>query len=281
MLFRSEVKDFIKNTTIFTLFFTLILHLSWGYVAPYLGLGANASSNDARFAQANITYLWNIATAVSLNIGQKDTGIAKNSIYINNDIISISEVLSSPNLGQKKLIGGNMVAINAYINILKTDIVGLLDGATDRTATLDEHISLLKSYGNKTNERLIILDEQIADLKAIIAKNATDVTTAKSVMQTTYEGFDYTGVDGAIDTYTKAKQEDIRARVYLVYLEKFQSTYLLLQAQNVKLLDTLTTNREALIKRSMVVVPSSGTALLKELNLIQTEAEYKAKKNLE
>jgi hypothetical protein len=174
-----------------------------------------------------------------------------------------------------------MIAINTYLNVLKTDIVGLLDRATDRAAVLDEHISLLKSYGNKTNERLIILEEQIADLRALISKNTNDVNAAKNVMQTTYEGFDYSGVDGAIDTYTKAKQEDIRARVYLVYLEKFQKTYLLLQAQNVKILDTLTTNREALIKRSMVVIPSSGTALLKELNLIQTEAEYKAKKNIE
>jgi hypothetical protein len=67
MIFRSEIKEFTKNTLILTLFLTLILHLSWGYIAPYLGMKASAS-NDANFTQLHTTYLGNIATAVSLNI---------------------------------------------------------------------------------------------------------------------------------------------------------------------------------------------------------------------
>lgn len=42
MRISPEIKEFTKNTLILTLFFTLVLHLSWGYVRPYLGLGANA-----------------------------------------------------------------------------------------------------------------------------------------------------------------------------------------------------------------------------------------------
>lgn len=38
MLFRPEIKEFTKNTLILTLFFTLILHVSWGYIMPYLGI---------------------------------------------------------------------------------------------------------------------------------------------------------------------------------------------------------------------------------------------------
>ena len=95
MPFRPEIKEFTKNTLILTLFFTLILHLLWGYVAPYLGLGASAS-NDANFSQMNTTYLGNIATAVSLNVGQRAKESGKVGVNLSNDIISIAEVLSSP-----------------------------------------------------------------------------------------------------------------------------------------------------------------------------------------
>ncbi len=281
MFFRHEIKDFIKNTLILTLFFTLALHLSWGYIAPMLGLSTNASSNDARFAQSNVTYLGNIATAMSLNIGQKVKQSANTPINLSNDIISIAEVLSNPGDGQKRLIGGNMLAISTYNNILKTDIIKMLDGATDRTITLDEYIALLKDYGNSTNDRLALLDEQITDLNAIIAKSATDTTAAKAGMQASYDGLDYTSVDATITSYTQAKQADIRARVYLVYLENFHQIYNTLQAENRKMLDTLVTNREALIKRSVITIPNSGSDILKQLNLIQTETQYNASKTLQ
>jgi hypothetical protein len=83
-------------------------------------------------------------------------------------------------------------------------------------------------------------------------------------MESSYAGYDYTGVDGAIDTYITAKNHDTRARVYLIYLARFQKSYQL---------DTLTQNSDALIKRSTVVIPNSGSELIKSLKLIQTEAE--------
>ena len=75
----------------------------------------------------------------------------------------------------------------------------------------------------------------------------------------------------------KAKNQENRARVYLTYLERFQKGYGILQGQNRKVLDTLINNREALIKRSIVVIPDSGSDLLKQLGLITTEALYKEK----
>jgi hypothetical protein len=281
MFFQNEIKDFIKNTLILTLFFTLVLHLSWGYIAPMIGLGASASQNDVRFTRGDMVYLGNIATAMSLGIWQKDTKISSTPIQLSNDIISIGEVLANPTIGQQKLIGGNMIAISTYNNILKTDIPSMLDGATDRTIALDEYMSILREYGNRTNERLIILDEQIADLNAIITKSAADTTAAKANMQSSYNNLDYTSVDVAIATYTEAKQADIRARVYLVYLENFRSLYTKLQTKNRQILEALSTNREALIKHSRIIIPNSGTDILKELDLIQTEAEAKAGENIE
>lgn len=67
----------------------------------------------------------------------------------------------------------------------------------------------------------------------------------------------YAGVDAAIDAYTKAKDSESHSRIYLVYLERFIAMYSKMQDKNRKILDTLSNNREALIKRSTVVIPAS------------------------
>ena len=40
-------------------------------------------------------------------------------------------------------------------------------------------------------------------------------------------------------------------------------------------------NREGIIRKSMVVIPDTGTDIIKELGLIQSEADYKAKQALQ
>lgn len=174
-----------------------------------------------------------------------------------------------------------MLAVSSYASVLSTDILGLLDGSIDRASSLNEHISLLKSYYNKTLERLTIINEQIIDLNAIISETTSTTNTAKSTMQTSYDEYDYSGVDGAIDSYVSAKNRDTRARVYLVYLERYKKSYATLQAKNLKLIEVLTNNKEALIKRSTVVIPDSGTELVRALKLIQTESEANTQKTLQ
>ncbi len=274
MRIAPEIKDFTKNTLILTLFFTLILHLSWGYIRPYLGLWASAG-NDANYVQTNTSYMWSIATASSLSIGQKKNTTAKAWNPLADETISIAEVLSHPKDGSEKLIGSNMVALQAYVSLLQTDIVSLLDQSTDRTVALDEHIELLKSAYTRTAERLTIIGEQISDLKAIEANALSTTAAAKAKMEEKYKSYEYTGVDTVIDDYVRAKNDENTSRVYLAYLERFQKGYGILQAQNKKLLDTLINNREALIKRSFVVIPDTGSDLLKKLNLLQTEEVYK------
>lgn len=98
MVFSSEVKDFIRNTLILTLFFTLVLHLSWGYIGPMLGMRTSAGANDLSFQQADMTYMGNIATAMSLSIGQQETLIKNAGVDLTSSTISIAEVLSSPSV---------------------------------------------------------------------------------------------------------------------------------------------------------------------------------------
>ena len=123
MAFTPEIKNFIKNTIIFTLIFAVVIHFSWEYFSSLSGSSAQAH-NNANFENANISYVGNSATALSLRIGgiipQKNTNLSNNSV---DNIISIAEVLNNPVAGQEKLIASNMTANTAYANILKTDIV--------------------------------------------------------------------------------------------------------------------------------------------------------------
>lgn len=281
MVFTSEVKNFIKNTLILTLFFTLVLHLSWGYIGPMFWVKTSAGANDLAFQQADINYLGSISTAISLQIWQKKSLLKNIWLNASSNVISIAEVIENPQRGQEKLIGSNMLAVSSYKNILTTDIPNLLDNSSNRTNSLNEHISLLKSYYNKTIERLTIINEQITDLNAIINHSNMATNWAKSVMEASFAWYDYSGVDSAIDTYVWEKNKDIRARVYLIYLEKFRKVYVTLQSKNLQLIDVLVSNRESLIKKTTIVIPNSGSDIMKTLKLIQTEADAGAQKTLQ
>jgi hypothetical protein len=277
----SEIKLFTKNTLIVALFFALALELSWDYVAPMLGMETNANSNAKTFQQVDVIYMGNTATALSLSLGQKDKQIQGGPVILGSDIVTIAEVLARPADGQRRLIGTHMQTIQTYVNLLETDIPSILDRADDRTAALDEHIALLKSYGTKTNDRLVILDEQISDLKAILTHDAEETAKAKSVLQSSLASLDYNGVDTAIDSYTATRNSDTHARIYLIYLERFRDTYAKLQGKNRTILTALTENRDALIKKSKIIIPTAGADILKDLGIIQSEAQYKAQKSLD
>jgi flagellar motility protein MotE (MotC chaperone) len=277
MIFRSEIKDFIKNTFFFTLFFALTLHLSWVYIFPYVMKNWASAGNEARFVKVETPFLWAAGTAYSLAIGQKDSLIQSwQSVPEDTTFISIVELTRDPKHTQEKLIHGHMQMISSYARVLSLDLANLLDSSSDRKTTLDNHIRLLKNYGNATNERLKILAEQIADLKAIVTQNTTESNTAKWILQHSLDTMQYDGVDKAIDTYTTAKSDDLSAKIYLVYLERFTEIYKKMQTKNRTILETLTNNREALIQKSTIVIPKSWTNLLHELGVIQTEAEHKS-----
>lgn len=79
-----------------------------------------------------------------------------------------------------------MLLLESYVNLLKTDIVDMLDQSVDRTKELDEHIAILKEYYTKTSERMNILAEQYRDLQALL-KNAVETTgIAKVKMEEKY-----------------------------------------------------------------------------------------------
>jgi len=95
-------------------------------------------------------------------------------------------------------------------------------------------------------------------------------------MTAAYKNLDYDKTEELINQYLAEKQKNTYARTYLVFIGKFISTYQILNNYNKVFLDTLINNKQALIKNVTVVLPDSGTNLMKQLNLVKTEAEWKA-----
>lgn len=222
-------------------------------------------------------YMGSIATAASLSLSEQKTSTPKNTNDLNpDDLITVAEALANPRDAQSRLIGTNMIALQSYVNVLKIDIATMLEESPNRAEALDEHIEILKSYYTKTVDRLAMLREQSSELAQVVSQSAIITDEAKMNMESKYKAFEYDGVDMVIDSYVQAKNDESRARVYLTYVERFQRWYTILQAHNKKILDTLINNREAIIKQAVVVIPDSGSELLKKLNLITTEADYKA-----
>jgi gas vesicle protein len=92
-------------------------------------------------------------------------------------------MIRAPKETEEKLITNHMDFLRAYAKVLSTDITSLLSNAENRATTLDEHINILKNYGNTTNERLKILTEQSTDIKNFINKNSEEENIAKATLQ--------------------------------------------------------------------------------------------------
>lgn len=222
-------------------------------------------------------YLGNTGVAIAMNIGLHERERQDTPIHLYEDVMPVGEMLADAGVGRKKLISGNMVAANEYLNVIKTDVNKLLDSATDREAMLESFLDQLKYRYTSTNSYLSVLSAQVKELQGTVTASDQSVETIKTAMTAAYKNLDYDKTEELLTNYLAEKQKNTYARTYIVFLGKFISTYQVMNAYNKTLLDTLINNKEALIKNVTVVLPDSGTNLMKQLNLIKTEAEWKTR----
>ncbi len=95
----------------------------------------------------------------------------------------------------------------------------------------------------------------------------------KEQAKTSYQVQDGINLESSIDRYIRLRQDGMKAQTYLPFLEKFRAKYIELQDQNALILDTLVQNREAIIQNTQIIVPNSGTEVLKKLKLIRSEVQ--------
>ncbi|MDD5376862.1 MAG: hypothetical protein PHH16_01970 [Candidatus Gracilibacteria bacterium] len=278
MALQTEIKDFTKKVLLLGIVLSFLVNLVFTYISSLSGGNSTyAAGNDGKFRRASIPYLGNTGIAIAMNIGLHEKEKQDTPVNLYGEVMPVGEMLADVGVGQKKLISSNMVASSEYLNILKTDVNKLLDSANDREAMLESFLDQLKYRYTSTNSYLSTLSGQVKELQGTVATSNQSIETIKTAMTAAYKNLDYDKTEELLTRYLAEKQKNTYATTYLVFLGKFISTYQTMNAYNKVLLDTLINNKEALVKNVTVVLPDSGTTLMKQLNLVKTEAEWKAR----
>ena len=168
-----------------------------------------------------------------------------------------------------------MVALSEYMNVVKTNVNGLLNQSADRESTIESFLDQLKLRYKNGLETISVLNSQGSALQATDQATATKMDTIKQQLTIAYKNLDYDRTEELINDYLDARAKNTYAKTYAVFISKFIQSYTTLNAYNKILMDTVINNKEALIKGVTVVLPDSGNSLLQRLNLVKTEAEFK------
>lgn len=237
----------------------------------------NASNNNKEnFASNDISVIWNVWVAIATNVWTRQTPLTSTPVNIYKDVFTISQIISESTKVQDELISKNMLVLNEYLNVLKTDVKALLASSNDRSSILNAFISQLEYRYKVWSENVKTLNLQKTELTASYNTSSKKLETIKQNISNTYWKLDTDWTVNNIDEYLKVMQEVNYARTYIVFINKFLNWYTVLNNYNKLLLDTLINNKEILIKNSQVVIPDSWSWLLKDLNLIYDEADWKS-----
>lgn len=197
-------------------------------------------------------------------------------IELDEAIMSLSQYIADRETGRNALMATHMRYQNEYATILRTDVNNLLDSSSDRAATLEAFTDTLKHRYRTTQTMLSQLGRLNQSLSNSMTSANNRAAASKAALSKSYGAKDAEKTGDSLDDYLSAKEEYEYARTYLVFVNRFISTYQRLNDYNKRLLDTVINNREALIKNAKIVLPDSGTDLLRRMDLVESEAEYKA-----
>ena len=235
----------------------------------------NTAHNTSTFKKANNSFLWKTWVAITTNlwIRYKQRTEAPASIY--KDIFSINEIVQNQWSANDEIIWNNMIIIEEYRNVLKTDVKHLINSSYDKSRILNAFIEQLefryvlwaKNIKKLQEQKNIFLSDMTRiDAKIEILKQKIESDFKKNQQKESLEN---------INNYLELKKQYYYSRTYIVYINHFLNEYIYLSNYNKKLLDTLINNKEALIKNAYIVLPDTWTELLKKFNLIYDEQEIK------
>lgn len=273
-----EIKDFVKKVLLLGILLSVFVNFIFVYIYWFDKLEASAW-NDLRFKKAGESFLWTSGVAISLNVWTRLKDTQDIPVNLTQEVLSISSIIWDKWVWRKQFISSNMVAINEYLNVLKTDINSLLDSSIDREAMLSSFIDQLEYRYTNTDERIQVLKAQSAELQWTVNYSNLKINTLKTDLVSAYKNLDYDKTEENFATYIEEKEKNTYANIYLVFTWRFIRSYTILNEYNKQILDALINNKDALVKNVKVVLPSTWTSIIKELKLIETESQYKAESN--
>ncbi|NVP17313.1 hypothetical protein HUU51_01215 [Candidatus Gracilibacteria bacterium] len=276
--FKGFLLKVITLTTIIVVGFSLGNNILNATETTKLNSATEQNTNNINYQNVNNSKLGKTGVAITTNIGIRYKQRTEIPATIYKDVFSVNNLVLNGEVGSQELIAANMIVLEEYKNVLKTDIKGLLSNSKNRAETLDAIIGQLEFRYEKSVKQIISLNEQ----KDIFSREMVDANAQtellKNKINTDYQKRDAVASKENINNYLEQKNKYNYARTYVIYINQFLREYALLNDYNKKLLDTLINNKTAIIKEAYVVIPDTGVSLLKEFDLLYDEAEYKTQK---
>ncbi len=272
---NSIFQVFIKIVMLTGVFFVIINYF-WYFLNAEVE-NKSTNSNKQKFVSRDIEIIWNVWVAISTNIWTRHKQTKETPINLYKEVVEIWYILWNNNVAKDKLITANMIFLNEYFNILKTDIRSLLSSSNDREFALNSFIAQLEYRYKVWIENLRILNSQKVELTKAFENSNLEINKLKDKIWNDFWNFNNNETIKNIDSYLEIKKENTNALTYIIFINKFIDYYTILNNYNKKVLDTLINNKEILIKNTQVVIPDTGWELLKQLKILYSEDEWKEK----
>jgi len=235
-------------------------------------------TNYTTYQNSNNSNLWKTWVAITTNIWIRYKQRTEIPATIYKDVFSVNSLVLNWELWSEEIIASNMIIVEEYKNVLKTDIKWLLNSSINKSETLDAIIWQLEFRYEKSVKQIISLNEQKTIFEREMLEANTQVEILKTKINSDYQKRDPIASKENINNYLEQKNKYNYARTYIIYINQFLKEYVVLNEYNKILLDTLINNKDAIVKESFIVIPNTWTSLLKEFDLLYEETEYKAQK---
>ena len=272
-------------------FFTKVALLSLFFVGMYQGywyffqqkdISKNTQTqeeNATRFQSAYAANYGNVGVALSTRIGMQFTSqnSALQSGWFYREIASVGINSDERKIQRADMISQNMLIIQEYLNLSKTDIKTLLNTSADRKNTLEGFISQLELRYKNSAISVQSLEKQKTLLVAKIEKNQANIAAIKASMEKNFGLAQAAETLKDVERYYVLRAEYTEMFTDIVFINQFLKQHNFLNNYNKVILDTLINNKEAIINQNYVVIPDSGNQYLRPLELIFDEADIKAK----
>ncbi len=252
----------------------------WGE-NPSQDISQNISNteNNEQYQSAYAANFGNVGVALSTRIGMQYQSLNSNlqSGGFYKEIASVGATAGERRILRGDMIAQNMLIIQEYLNLSKTDVKSMLDTSSNRRATLEGFISQLELRYKNSAISQQSLEKQKALILIEIEKNQVSIEATKKSMETNFALSQASATLWDIDTYFILRSDYTESFTDIVFINQFIKQHEFLNSYNKTILDTLINNKEAIINKTYVVIPDSGDEYLRPLELLFDEADIKAK----
>ncbi len=275
-------KNIIKNILKIS-FIAILLTFVFNIWAIVIEAWNNANNNSIKniknykkLENSDIAKTW---VAITINLSTRHSDKDNITDIIFKKIYSPKEILENIELAKSELIAKDMLATKEYFSILKTDFKETIKTSKNREKTLNEIINQLKIRYKLGNKQIKNITTQKDVLVKELEKIEEKIKKIKEKINLDFKSANTDNIKKDIDIYLKLKNNYYKLRTFVIFEKKFLSYYNILNKYNKNLLESLSLNKDIIIKGSYLVIPNSWADLLKDYWLLYNQEEFEEVKN--